>query len=240
MITALTFCRSFLSKPTTPRLCELTLTSLHCGWGVSEPRSISIPAYKAAPWATTSSGDSDRSGSLPVTRRSISTTMGMRVAPPTSRTRSIWSQVRPAWFTTSDEVVSVRSKRSRVMSSNCCRDISCRKRMPAWKQTTFVLAALRERLLGLGGVEPKLGGVLRIAPRIDAVGGLKLLGQVGHQPLVEIAAAKLHVAVGGQGAELRAVDLQHRHVERAAAQVVDQHAERLLRAAVRRLRKPCW
>ena len=157
--------------------------------------------------------------------------MGMRVAPPTSRTRSIWSQVSPAWFTTSDEVVSVRSKQVagqvlELLPRNLLPEADARM-----EADDVGLGPLGQGMLGLGGVEPKLGGVLRIAPRIDAVGGLKLLGQVGHQPLVEVAAAKLHVAVGGQGAELRAGDLQHGHVERAAAQVVNEHAERLLDAA---------
>ena len=56
-------------------------------------------------------------------------------------------------------------------------------------------------MLGFLGVEPQLGGVLRIAARIDAVGGEELLGQVVDQALVEILAAQPHVAVGGQGAE---------------------------------------
>ena len=97
--------------------------------------------------------------------------------------------------------------------------------MPAWKQTTVALRPLGEGVLGFLGVEPQLGGVLRIAARIDAVGGDELLGQVVDQPLVEILAAQQHVAVGGQGAEARAVDFQDGDVEGSAAQVVDQHPQ---------------
>ena len=53
------------------------------------------------------------------------------------------------------------------------------------------------------------------------------------QPLVPVLAAELHVAVGGQGIEARAADLHHGHVERAAAEIVDQNLLRLLRRALR-------
>ena len=183
-----------------------------------------MSAYRAAPWATTSSGDMERSGSLPVTVGSISPTMGMRLDPPTSSTRSICRQLSPACLTTSEVVVSVRSSRSRgevleLLAGDF--DPHADARVEA---DDGGLVALGEGVLGLLGVEPELGGVLGVAARIDAVGLEELLGQVVDQPLVEVVAAQMHVAVGGQGAEPRAGDFQDRHVEGAAAQVVDQHA----------------
>ena len=66
----------------------------------------------------------------------------------------------------------------------------------------------------------------------------ELLGHEVHQPLVPVVAAQLHVAVGGQGDELAAADFHHRHVEGAAAQVVDQQLRGSVGAALRS-RKPC-
>ena len=77
-----------------------------------------------------------------------------------------------------------------------------------------------------------LPAVFGIFPRIDAVLADELLGHEVDQPLVPIVAAELHVAVGGQGDELAAADLHHGHVERAAAQVVDQELLRLVAAAL--------
>ena len=48
-----------------------------------------------------------------------------------------------------------------------------------------------------------------------------------HDPLVEIAAAEAHVAVGRQRGEFRAADFHDRDVERSAAKIVDQNFLRL-------------
>ena len=227
----LIFCRSFLSKPTTPRLCELTLTSSHCGLAVPAPRPMSISAYNAAPWATTSSGDIDRSGLL--ARHAAEHVDDHRHAGCAAHQQNavdlvpgqpgLVHHLRGSRFSPLQEVAGHVFE---LLPRNLLPEADARM-----EADDVGLGPLGQRMLGLGGVEPKLGGVLRIAPRIDAVGGLELFGQMGHQPLVEVAAAELHVAVGGQGTELRAGDLQHGHVKRAAAQVVNQHAERLLRAA---------
>ena len=153
----------------------------------------------------------------------------MRVAPPTSSTRSIWSQVEPGLVhhlrrSGLGPLQEVAGQVLELLPRHLLPEADARM-----EADDVGLGPLGQGMLGLDGVEPKLGGVLRIAARIDAVGGLELLGQMGDQPLVEVPAAKLHVAVGGQGAELRAGDFQHGHVERAAAQVIDEHAERLLR-----------
>ena len=66
------------------------------------------------------------------------------------------------------------------------------------------------------------------ADRVGVLAGIEalllseLLGDQVHQPLVPVAAAQHHVAVGGQRDEFAAAGLDHRDVERAAAQVVDQ------------------
>ncbi len=100
------------------------------------------------------------------------------------------------------------------------------------------LAAFGQGVLGFLGVEPELRGVARVAPGIEPVGGEELLGQIGDQALVEIVAAELHVAVGGDGAERGAFDLEDGDVERAAAEVVDQQAFDLRRSGRRRRRAP--
>ena len=62
----------------------------------------------AAPWATASSGEAEASGVFPVKRRSMSETIGIRVEPPTSSTRSTLAHVIPASRTTCAAVDSVR------------------------------------------------------------------------------------------------------------------------------------
>ncbi len=80
---------------------------------------------------------------------------------------------------------------------------------------------------------------LRRLPRIDAVLAPELLGHVVQQPVVPVDAAQLHVAVGRQHLEVRGRVLHHRHVERAAAQVVDQRQLGLGVASPPRRPAPC-
>ena len=54
------------------------------------------PPWIAAPIATTSSGFTDLFGSLPVSLRTASTTVGIRVDPPTNNTWSISEADKPA------------------------------------------------------------------------------------------------------------------------------------------------
>ena len=60
-----------------------------------------------------------------------------------------------------------------------------------------------------------------VLAQVDAVLGLELLGQPGHDPVVEVVAAQVGVAGGGDDLEHVAPDLQDGDVEGAAAQVVD-------------------
>ena len=90
------------------------------------------------------------------------------------------------------------------------------------------VGALRrgELLLGLlaGLLEPLQGH--RVFPQVDPLLLLELIRDVVDQRLVEVVAAQVRVAVGADHAEHAVGHLEHRHVERAAAQV--KHHDLLL------------
>jgi hypothetical protein len=90
------------------------------------------------------------------------------------------------------------------------------------------LGPLRSRVFGRLGVEPELGGVLWIAPWIDAMRVEELLGQMMDEPFVKVLAAQADVPIGGQCGKAGPADLEDRHVERSASQVVDQNPLGLL------------
>ena len=69
-----------------------------------------------------------------------------------------------------------------------------------------------------------------VVPQIDPVLLLELVGHVVDQALVEVLAAEERVAVGRLHLEHAVADLEDRHVERAAAEVVDR--DRLVLALV--------
>jgi NAD-specific glutamate dehydrogenase len=89
-------------------------------------------------------------------------------------------------------------------------------------------------LLGIGELDlGLLGGFLEalqrklVVAQVDALLLLELLREVGDHPQVEVLAAQEGVAVGGLHLEHAVTDLEHRHVERAAAQVVDRNGAAL-------------
>ena len=72
-----------------------------------------------------------------------------------------------------------------------------------------------------------------VAAQVDALVALELVGEVIDHTNVEILTAEERVAVGGLHLEHAVADLQHRHVERAAAKVIDRdHAGMLLVHAI--------
>src|SRR5260370_73489 len=93
-----------------PRLCEFTLISTTCPKAsrtsassikpVSSLREATMPAWMAAPRATTSLTAMELSGFLPLISCSIWPVISMWVEPPTRSTRSTWSQPKPAWRST--------------------------------------------------------------------------------------------------------------------------------------------
>ncbi len=60
-----------------------------------------------------------------------------------------------------------------------------------------------------------------VGAQIDAGVFLEFIGEITHDALVEILTAQERVAIGGFHLEHAVADFQHRHVERAAAEVVD-------------------
>ncbi len=76
-------------------------------------------------------------------------------------------------------------------------------------------------LCGLSGQLQALHRVAIVA-QIDAPDLLKVLGQVLHDADVEVVAAEIGVAGGGQHLEHAAADAEHRYIEGATAEVVDQ------------------
>ena len=86
------------------------------------------------------------------------------------------------------------------------------------------LVALGERLLAPLGLEEQVVQDLGVVHRVglDAGLGAELLGQVDDDRLVPEGAAEPVVAAGADDADQPVLDLDHRDVEGAAAEVVDQ------------------
>ncbi len=87
------------------------------------------------------------------------------------------------------------------------------------------LLAAGQRLLGLLGHRQQ---VLRAVTVVQRVAGLRLLRdelgrQVRGELVIPVGATQLVVAVGGDHLDLLRRELDNRHVEGAAAEVVDQH-----------------
>ena len=106
------------------------------------------------------------------------------------------------------------------------------------RQVDLRLLHLAELDLGLlGGFLEALRGHA-VGRQVDAVGGLELLHEPVDDPLVPVVAAEVGVAVGGLDLEHAVADLEHRHVERAAAEVEHEHRLVLARPCRGRRRGP--
>ena len=196
----------------------------------SETSPLSTPAWMAAPSATTSSGFTLMLGSLPpVSRRTKAWTAGIRVEPPTRITSSMsfaltlasliacltgpmrsFDQVR-------GEVLELRphDRGGEVLGSVGVGGDE--------RQIDLRLCHRRQFDLGLlGRLEQPLQR-LRIFPQIDVVLTLELVGQVVDEPAVEVVATQVRIT--GRGADLDhpVTYVEQADVERAAAEVEDQH-----------------
>ncbi len=193
----------------------------------------STPPWIAAPTATTSSGLTPLWGSLPPNSSlTTSCTLGMRVEPPTSTTSSIFvgSSLASlsAWLHRALDALDQRVDQLLELGS--------RDRHLQVLRTVGVGRDERQIDVGrLGGAELLLGlfaGLLqplqghRVLAEVDALLFLELVGHVVDQHFVEVVAAEVRVAVGGDHAEHAVGHFEDRDVERAAAEV--EHADRFL------------
>src|SRR6266545_3689574 len=175
---------------------------------------FSTPAWTAAPTATTSSGFTPLCGSWPpVSLRTRSWIIGMRVAPPTRITWSMAETSLPQSFTAWRNGPSVRSTRSAVMRSNSdrvsfisrCRTLG---RRGDERQVDGGLGHLGQLDLGLlGGLLQPLEGHA-VSRQVHAVGVLELLHHPVDDSLVPVIATEVCVTVGGLDLEDPFADLQ--------------------------------
>ena len=112
-----------------PRSCELTLVTETFACSPECPSNM--PAYNAAPCETASSGDNDRSSSMPDRFSSSSRIIGIRVEPPTKINRVRSLHARAASSSTKSTVIKVRSTKSSVSVANSLWLNSVRNRSPS-------------------------------------------------------------------------------------------------------------
>ena len=189
----------------------------------------STPAWMAAPTATTSSGLTPRCGSLPVSSLTFSWTAGMRVMPPTSTTWSIslapLSLASSSAWRTGPTTRSISGAASSLSFARVRRMSRCFGPDGVGRDERQVdLRLLRGGQLDLG----LLGGLVealeghRVGGQVDALVALELGREPVDDRLVEVVAAEVVVTRGRLDLEDAVADLQHGHVERAAAEVEDE------------------
>ncbi len=146
----------------------------------------------------------------------------MCVEPPTSSTWSTCAHVSPASARTCCVVSRVRMSRSCVSVSNSARETGTVSSWPACDDGHARLFDLPEGALGPlgGGVEHRRG--LRIVARVGAVLVPELLRGPVRDAVVPVLAAEPHVALDGERLEALLREPHQRHVEGAAAEVVDE------------------
>ena len=204
---------------------------------------LSTPAWIAAPTATTSSGLTPLCGSLPKTWRTFSTTAacgsGRRPARPR---RSGWARGRRP-SAPAAPARRVRSTRSPTSCSSLARvSVSVRCFGP------LASAVMNGRLISVcWSVESSIFAFSRgflqalqrhpVLAQVDALLALELVADPVDDPLVEVVAAEVGVAVGRDDLEDALAQAQDRDVEGAAAEVVD--GDRLVLASCPG-RRPGW
>ena len=207
-----------------PRVSGVTSSS-----STSFTSPASTPAWIAAPTATTSSGLTPRCGSLPVSSLTFSWTAGMRVMPPT---RTTWSMPLPPSTPASRERLLGRPDHAVEQVGRQLVELRAREalvevlrhRVDRRDERQVDLRLLRRAELGLGLLGllvEALEGHL-VLRQVDALGLLELAHEPVDDRLVEVVAAEVVVARGGLDLEHAVADLEHRHVERAAAEVEDE------------------
>ena len=219
-----------ISRVMTPPLVSMpSVSGVTSSSRTSLTSPASTPAWIAAPTATTSSGLTPRCGSLPVSSLTFSCTAGMRVMPPT---RTTWSIVRRALVLgvverlahRRDDAVEQVGRELAELAAREARVEVLGARLVGRDERQVDLRLLRGRQLDLG----LLGGLVealqghRVLRQVDRLVLLELAREPVDDRLVEVVAAEVVVTGGRLDLEDAVADLEHRHVERAAAEVEDE------------------
>ena len=203
--------------------------------GVTSSRSTSLtsplrtPAWMAAPTATTSSGLTPLCGSLPISSLTFSCTAGMRVMPPTRTTWSIVGRVearvgerllrradRPL-EQVGGQLVELRARELQVEVLRALRRGGDERQVDLRRHRGRELDL---RLLG-GLVEPLERHP--VCGQVDAlVGFLNSATIQSTTALSKLSPPRWLSPVRGLDLEDALAELEHRHVERAAAEVEDE------------------
>ena len=189
---------------------------------------LSTPAWIAAPTATTSSGLTPLCGSLPISSLTFSCTAGMRVMPPTRTTWSISEASRPASVSACFVGPTVRSSRSCVeLGQLRARELQVEVLRALGRrgdERQVDLRRHRRRQLDLRLLRRLVEPLQRhlVLRQVDALVPLELGDHPVDDRLVEVVAAEVVVAVRRLHLEDAVAELEHRDVERAAAEVEDE------------------
>ena len=157
-----------------------------------------------------------------------SCTAGMRVEPPTRITWWRSPLLTPASLSACSNGMRQRSIRSAVISWNLAR-VSDSSRCSGPSAVAVMNGRLiwvcwtwLSSILAFSAASFRRCAGHPVGRQVDAVGALELLHQPVDDALVPVVAAELRVAVGRLDLEHAVADLEHRHVERAAAEVEHQ------------------